>query len=52
MPRLLRNFLGDYSNIASDQDGGIVAYWTDLRNTVSFGGRTGAGEDVFFTHSS
>jgi hypothetical protein len=44
------DFLGDYSNIASDQNGGIVAYWTDLRNTVTFGARTGAGEDAFFAH--
>jgi hypothetical protein len=45
------NFLGDYSNIASDGSGGIVAYWTDLRNTVTFTTRTGAGEDAFFAHS-
>jgi hypothetical protein len=44
-------FLGDYSNIASDYAGGVVAYWTDMRNTVTFGGRTGFGEDVFFAHA-
>src|SRR4029077_3150078 len=32
------SFLGDYSNIATDHAGGVVAYWTDLRNAVSFGG--------------
>ena len=41
-------FLGDYSNIAADPRGGVVAYWTDLRNTVTFAGRTGFGEDAFF----
>lgn len=41
-------FLGDYSNIAATPDGGVVAYWTDLRNDVSFAGRTGHGEDVYF----
>ena len=44
-------FLGDYSNIAADPRGGVVAYWTDLRNTVSFAGRTGFGEDAFFARS-
>jgi hypothetical protein len=41
-------FLGDYSNIAATPDGGVVAYWTDMRNTVDFGGRSGHGEDAFF----
>ena len=41
-------FLGDYSNIAATSDGGVVAYWTDLRNDVSFAGRTGHGEDAYF----
>ena len=42
------SFLGDYSNIAVRPDGGVVAYWTDLRESVTFAGRTGAGEDAFF----
>lgn len=41
-------FLGDYSNIAAVPGGGVVAYWTDLRETVCFGGRCGHGEDGFF----
>lgn len=41
-------FLGDYSNIAATPDGGVVAYWTDMRNTVNFGGRQGTGEDAYF----
>ena len=41
-------FLGDYSNIAATPDGGIVAYWTDMRNDVTFGGVTGHGEDAYF----
>jgi hypothetical protein len=27
---------------------GVVAYWTDMRNDVTFAGRTGHGEDAFF----
>ncbi|MGZ8437267.1 MAG: hypothetical protein ACXWXR_01845 [Candidatus Limnocylindrales bacterium] len=42
------SFLGDYSNIAAVPSGGVVAYWTDLRQDVSFAGRTGHGEDAFF----
>lgn len=42
------SFLGDYSNIAATADGGVVAYWTDLRESVTFGGRTGSGEDGYF----
>jgi hypothetical protein len=42
-------FLGDYSNIAVEPDGsGVVAYWTDMRNSVTFGSRTGHGEDAYF----
>jgi hypothetical protein len=42
------SFLGDYSNIAPTAGGGVVAYWTDLRNAASFGGRTGHGQDAYF----
>ena len=46
-------FLGDYSNIAVMPDGsGVVAYWTDMRNDVTFAGRTGHGEDAFFAKAS
>ena len=41
-------FLGDYSNIAIKPNGGVVAYWTDLRKDVTFAGRTGHGQDAFF----
>ena len=41
-------FLGDYSNIAATADGGVVAYWTDMREDASFGGATRKGEDGFF----
>ena len=41
-------FLGDYSGIAAKPDGGVVAVWTDLRNSVNFAGRTGADEDMMF----
>jgi hypothetical protein len=44
-------FLGDYSGIGTDYAGGVVALWTDMRNTVSFGGRSGTGEDAFFAHA-
>jgi hypothetical protein len=40
-------FLGDYSGIAAGP-GGVVGYWTDLRNTVCFTVRCGTGEDAFF----
>ena len=41
-------FLGDYSNIATTASGGVVAYWTDLRQQACFGGRCGSGQDAFF----
>ena len=41
-------FLGDYSNIAAVPSGGIVAYWTDLRETACFAGRCRQGQDAFF----
>jgi hypothetical protein len=41
-------FIGDYSNIAATRGGGVVAYWTDLRNDVTFAGVTAKGEDVYF----
>ena len=45
-------FLGDYSNIAVMPNGSVVAYWTDMRNNVSFAGRTGHGEDAYFGTAS
>jgi len=42
------SFLGDYSNIAATASGGIVAFWTDLRNDACFGSRCGHGEDGYF----
>jgi hypothetical protein len=44
-------FLGDYSGIAADPRGGVVALWTDLRNVATFGSSTGFGEDVFLGRS-
>ena len=41
-------FLGDYSTIAARPSGGIVAYWTDLRETACFAGRCRQGQDAFF----
>jgi hypothetical protein len=41
-------FLGDYSNIAATPDGGVVAYWTDMRNQACFGGTCRSGEDAYF----
>jgi hypothetical protein len=41
-------FLGDYSNIAVTPSG-VAAYWTDMRPSVTFTTRTGAGEDAFFS---
>jgi hypothetical protein len=41
-------FLGDYSNIAATPSGGVVAYWTDMRETACFGGVCGHGQDAYF----
>jgi hypothetical protein len=41
-------FLGDYSGIAATPSGHVVALWTDMRNPVTFGTRTGHGEDAYF----
>ncbi len=41
-------FLGDYSNIAATPDGGVVAYWTDMREDTTFAGATRKGEDAYF----
>jgi len=45
-------FSGDYSNIAATADGGVVAYWTDMRNDVTFAGVTRKGEDAYFAKAS
>jgi hypothetical protein len=45
-------FLGDYANIAVMPDGSVVGYWTDMRNSVTFAGRTGHGEDAYFGTAS
>ena len=43
------SFLGDYSNIAIvPGTTTVVSYWTDMRNDVTFAGRTGHGEDAYF----
>jgi hypothetical protein len=41
-------FLGDYSTIAATPDGGVVAYWTDMRNPACFAGSCRSGEDAYF----
>src|SRR5262249_29902502 len=42
-------FIGDYSNIAILGNGGVGAYWTDMRNPSGFPGRAAeAGEQGFF----
>jgi hypothetical protein len=47
------SFLGDYSGIAVvPGTTHVVAYWTDMRNMVSFAGRTGHGEDAYFAFAS
>jgi hypothetical protein len=42
------SFIGDYSNIAATASGGVVAYWTDLRETACFAGVCRSGSDAFF----
>jgi hypothetical protein len=41
-------FMGDYSGIAATPSGGVVAVWTDLREPVTFAGRTGHDQDMYF----
>jgi len=41
-------FLGDYSGIAATPSGGVVLLWTDMRISVCFSVRCGAGEDAFY----
>ncbi len=43
-------FMGDYSNIAASANGGVVAYWTDMRQQACFGTRCGHGQDAYFAH--
>jgi hypothetical protein len=45
-------FLGDYGNIAVMPNGSVVAYWTDMRNDVTFAGITRKGEDAYFGTAS
>ena len=45
-------FMGDYSNIAATAAGGVVAYWTDMRNDASLGGVTRKGQDAYFAAAS
>jgi hypothetical protein len=46
-------FLGDYAGIAVvPGTTHVVAYWTDMRNDVTFAGRTGHGEDAYFAFAS
>ncbi len=42
-------FLGDYSGIDASRASGTAALWTDLRNVVTFAGRTGTGEDAYYS---
>lgn len=45
-------FLGDYSNIDAIPNGpGVVAYWTDMRQTACFGGVCGHSEDAYFART-
>ena len=41
-------FLGDYSGIAA-LGSGAVSLWTDMRESVTFAGRSGSGEDAFYS---
>jgi hypothetical protein len=45
-------FLGDYSTIATTAAGGVVAYWTDMRNSATLAGITRSGEDAYFAKTS
>jgi hypothetical protein len=39
-------FIGDYTNVAAGPDGALWADWTDLRQTITFLGRTGTDQDA------
>jgi hypothetical protein len=41
-------FLGDYSGIAAVPGQQVAALWTDMRNTMTFLGDTGNGQDAYF----
>lgn len=41
-------FLGDYSGIAAKPSSGVVGLWTDMRESATFGVRTGHSEDAFW----
>ena len=45
------SFIGDYSGINVGANG-VVLLWTDMRNTVCFTPRCGAGEDAFFAQAA
>jgi hypothetical protein len=45
---LATTFLGDFSSVAALPSGGVVAYWTDLRNEACFAGFCAGGQDAFF----
>ena len=45
-------FMGDYSNVAATPDGGVVAYWTDMRTPATFAGITRSGQDAFFAKAN
>ncbi len=47
------SFIGDYSNIAVvPGTTHVVAFWTDLRDSVRFAGRTGHDEAAYFAYAS
>jgi hypothetical protein len=41
-------FLGDYSGIATLPGRRVAAFWTDMRNSVTFQGGAGHGQDAYF----
>ena len=45
------SFIGDYSGINVGANG-VVLLWTDMRNSVCFTTRCGAGEDAFFASAA
>jgi hypothetical protein len=43
--------MGDYSNVAAKPGGGVVAYWTDMRNTACWFGHCAWDQDAYFASS-
>ncbi len=44
--------MGDYSGIAANSDGGVIALWIDMTQPATFNGTTRSGQYAFFAKSN